>query len=689
MSNKLDTIRRILLGSLYKQCKEGLGVTEEQLQARLDSLKSDKCIGDCSIDTFINMCNFKVKEVPSCYVDNEIEERECIEKSWKKSKGIEKVAYDEYERFKAFQTDTDEDEKEDEHEGEECVICMEYYYEDTKEEPMKLTCGHMIHRECLKEAIKAYGKVACPLCNQEIEFKDINVMDKLKGKWRNYIQLQNAGLRAEGEEELFNEDNYPFEDWVQLSNPKPNRENFDSEEEYKKKYEEYEKKMRTMPTDEEKTQYTLILVDKRRLREYIKNNDYDNVKRMLEAGAVPTIMDLDNIIHNRERDEEPISAKIMDLIFSYIKPEDLGNMEYILSNNKKDVELFFKYVRSNNIPEDVELLDIILHNGVEAKYVKELLDKGVKPSHLSLKMFAIKLESYFNELELFKRIYNEVDYEEEFKIVSEKARKKKIYQAKSLIIEIIFNLMDDEEDDGKKRTIKGKSKPFIEFLVNDIGAENLARSVLIRYYIEYNIDNIYDLVPLAVSPSWTVSILYKTMNNKDISTKFLIDIANKVRDLTVEDVFIDILPEYIVQGSSLNDEQKEFIRLILEKGPKDQYLGENFFSFLLTVGGDQKVKRYVFEIMSEGIYKNSFESFLKYVNKLVKDEEPPGREELKLSLELFEELIIIDSLSRDSRRYIDILKAYIEGEDIQYEEQEDEDEDDEYESEEENDDDYN
>ncbi len=85
--------------------------------------------------------------------------------------------------------------------------------------------------------------------------------------------------------------------------------------------------------------------------------------------------------------------------------------------------------------------------------------------------------------------------------------------------------------------------------------------------------------------------------------------------------------------------------------------------------------------MSEGIYKNSFESFLKYVNKLVKDEEPPGREELKLSLELFEELIIIDSLSRDSRRYIDILKAYIEGEDIQYEEQEDEDEDDEYESE--------
>ena len=304
-------------------------------------------------------------------------------------------------------------------------------------------------------------------------------------------------------------------------------------------------------------------------------------------------------------------------------------------------------------------------------------------------MFAIKLESYFNELELFKRIYNEVDYEEEFKIVSEKARKKKIYQAKSLIIEIIFNLMDDEEDDGKKRTIKGKSKPFIEFLVNDIGAENLARSVLIRYYIEYNIDNIYDLVPLAVSPSWTVSILYKTMNNKDISTKFLIDIANKVRDLTVEDVFIDILPEYIVRGSSLNDEQKEFIRLILEKGPKDQYLGENFFSFLLTVGGDQKVKRYVFEIMSEGIYKNSFESFLKYVNKLVKDEEPPGREELKLSLELFEELIIIDSLSRDSRRYIDILKAYIEGEDIQYEEQEDEDEDDEDESEEENDDDYN
>jgi len=267
MSNKLDTIRRILLGSLYKQCKEGLGVTEVQLQSRLDYLKSDKCIGDCSIDTFKNMCDFKVKEVPSCYMDNEIEERECIEKSWKKSKGIEKVAYDEYERFKAFPID---DEKEDEHEGEECVICMDYYYGDSKETPTKLTCGHMIHIECLKEAIKSSGKVACPLCNKEIELKDINMIDKLKGKWRNYIQLQNAGLRAEGEEEFFNEENYPFEDWIELSNPKPNREDFDSEEEYKKKYEEYEKKTRTMPTDEEKTQYTLILTDKRKLRTIYK-----------------------------------------------------------------------------------------------------------------------------------------------------------------------------------------------------------------------------------------------------------------------------------------------------------------------------------------------------------------------------------------------------------------------------------
>jgi len=685
MSNKLDKIRRILLGSLYKQCKEGLGVTEDQLKARLDSLKSDKCIGDCSLDTFVDMCNFKVKEVPSCYTDNEIEERECIEKSWSKSKGIEKVAYDEYERFKAFQTDTDdEDEKEDEHEGEECVICMEYYYEDSKEEPMKLSCGHMIHRECLKEAIKASGKVACPLCNREIEFKDINVMDKLKGKWRNYIQLQNAGLRAEGEEEFFNEDNYPFEDWVQLSNPKPTRENFDSEEEYKKKYEEYEKKLRTMPTDEEKTQYTLILVDKRKLREYIKNNDYNNVKRMLESGAVPTLIDLDNIIYNRGQDEEPISTKIMDLLYSYIKPDSLGDIEYILANNKKDGELFFKYIRINNIEEDIGLLNIILQYGVESKYVKELLDKGIKPNSKTPKLFAISLESYFNELELFKRIYNEVDYEAMFGHIREKLRNKKIYDEKTSIIIIIFNLFDDEEDEGKKKTIKEKSEPFVNFLVNDIGAGNLEKTVLIRYYILYNIEDIYDLLPLAISPSWAVSILYRTMNNKDISTKFLIDVANKVSALTSEDVFVEILPEYIVRGS-LNEEQKEFIRAVIEKGPVDEYLKEpeNFFSFLLASMGDSRIiKRYVFELMSDGIYKNSFESFLKYVNKMVKDDDPPGREELKLSLELFEDLIIIDSLSRDSRRYIDILKAYIEGGELVYENEEDEEDDDESEEEE-------
>jgi hypothetical protein len=222
----------------------------------------------------------------------------------------------------------------------------------------------------------------------------------------------------------------------------------------------------------------------------------------------------------------------------------------------------------------------------------------------------------------------------------------------------------------------------VNFLVNDIGAGNLEKTVLIRYYILYNIEDIYDLLPLAISPSWAVSILYRTMNNKDISTKFLIDVANKVSALTSEDVFVEILPEYIVRGS-LNEEQKEFIRAVIEKGHVDEYLKdpENFLSVLLASMGDsQSIKRYVFELMSDGIYKNSFESFLAYVNKMVKDDEPPGRNELKLSLELFEDLINIDFLNPDSRRYIEILKAYIEGGELVYENEEED------ESEEEDDD---
>ena len=160
-NNKLDVIRRLLLGSLYDSCKDRQGVTEDQLNSQFQKLKSDGCIGNCDFEGFKNMCDFKVREVPRCYMDDEKEERECIENKWKERKGVDKFFYDKYKTSLMFENepDTDEEESDDEHEGEECVICMEYYYEDTKEGPMKLSCSHMVHRECLKDYIKQSGKV--------------------------------------------------------------------------------------------------------------------------------------------------------------------------------------------------------------------------------------------------------------------------------------------------------------------------------------------------------------------------------------------------------------------------------------------------------------------------------------------------------------------------------------------------
>jgi hypothetical protein len=170
-NKKTDTLRRLFLGPLYGECKDNpMGVSRKQLQERLDKLVDDGCVLDCSVDEMVKTCQLK-SHYPLCAKD-----RKCIEETWPKQRGIDKLSYQQYNTSKMFENEPDTD---DEEEEEECNICM--MDEDENGNPIKeMSCGHKSHISCLIKVAQQKGRdnAECPECRKEFSLREVPVPER-------------------------------------------------------------------------------------------------------------------------------------------------------------------------------------------------------------------------------------------------------------------------------------------------------------------------------------------------------------------------------------------------------------------------------------------------------------------------------------------------------------------------------
>ncbi len=168
-NKKIDTLRRLFLGPLYGECKDNpMGVSRKQLQERLDKLIDDGCVLDCSVDEMVKTCQLK-SHYPLCAKD-----RKCIEETWPKKRGIDKLSYEQYTRSKTIENDPDtDDEEEDE---EECNVCL--MEEDENGNKVKqMSCGHKSHISCLIKVAQQKGvdNAECPECRKKFSLHEVPV----------------------------------------------------------------------------------------------------------------------------------------------------------------------------------------------------------------------------------------------------------------------------------------------------------------------------------------------------------------------------------------------------------------------------------------------------------------------------------------------------------------------------------
>ncbi len=173
MSNKkLDALRRLLLGSLYQECKDNpMGVSREKITSHLQKLKDEGCIGDCTVDEFVKTCQLK-SHYPTC-LNNE--NRGCVEGVGERSTGVDKFYYNQYKRAKEIEDepDTEDEESEDE---EVCNACLLSEDEDGNK-VREMSCGHKSHISCLiKDAQrKGIDNAECPECRKKFSLEEVPV----------------------------------------------------------------------------------------------------------------------------------------------------------------------------------------------------------------------------------------------------------------------------------------------------------------------------------------------------------------------------------------------------------------------------------------------------------------------------------------------------------------------------------
>ena len=180
----------------------------------------------------------------------------------------------------------------------------------------------------------------------------------------------------------------------------------------------YEKTKKTVATDEEKVQYTLFLTDIKKLIKAARDNDYNKVKELIDTGIEVTMDVIKESMYDEDGEKIVVNRKIMELFYSKYKTTDLQEIEYILFNNKEDVELYLKVINDNGVELNDRVFKTLFITDADVKYIKELLTK-VKLTSLNILQYYTGL---FSNFELVKQIYNSIDYKDkdEEEIIEEK-----------------------------------------------------------------------------------------------------------------------------------------------------------------------------------------------------------------------------------------------------------------------------
>jgi len=147
-------IRKTVLGlNLYNQCIQNGGRIEKKvLEKRLKKLQIEGHFTDCDVDTFAKLCSLRenapLEETNSCLDELETE--------------LEDVN-DKYNV---------------------CSICADTVRIDDNGVPQGIIelhpCGHEIHRECLRDFVKSWGRsTICPICRTPVDDSSLQVENLL------------------------------------------------------------------------------------------------------------------------------------------------------------------------------------------------------------------------------------------------------------------------------------------------------------------------------------------------------------------------------------------------------------------------------------------------------------------------------------------------------------------------------
>lgn len=200
MSSQVDSIRKLLLGCLYYECKNNpTSVTKDRLMRQYNKVKCSSCANDCSFDEFVDLCELRSASfTPPCvkktrepclakYVQNNLNDA-----------NIESLVYQDYlngKRFspvkllKHYRPSTPSIEEED-----DCVLCQSYFYVNqnsdvTAEEPTQMSCGHYAHGSCLRDALRTQRKTDCPICGKQLLAKIRTSMSPIVAAQRPVVYL--------------------------------------------------------------------------------------------------------------------------------------------------------------------------------------------------------------------------------------------------------------------------------------------------------------------------------------------------------------------------------------------------------------------------------------------------------------------------------------------------------------------
>ena len=195
-TNKLLSLRRLILGPLYDQCKlNGSQVSREQLQQRLTELQTGEnpCLSECSVDQLVELCEFKRKEeleIPECFMRNDEggTEKNCVEQKDRIDPNhVPENPNDWKFKYLLSKRFVERDYT--------CSICYEQY-DDFEQSTISLPCKHHVHMSCIIQSAHGNSRefLQCPECRAEFVFPMMEQNANIRANRRERNNIRNMHI---------------------------------------------------------------------------------------------------------------------------------------------------------------------------------------------------------------------------------------------------------------------------------------------------------------------------------------------------------------------------------------------------------------------------------------------------------------------------------------------------------------